>query len=260
MSQSGSQSGFKFQQPVSAAFGWLADSSNSQSAPPSTSSMTSSKAEPPPAFKFQQPVSAAFGWTSDSQSQNSAAASSAAPSAPAPAPAPFKFQQPISAAFGWASEAPAPPPTSTSMASGKAAETMQPPRPATAPASSEQKITVSLSNNQAPADTHTPKALTPGVPLAFLKEYNFGRQLGEGAFAVVRECFNADKERFAVKIVRKSLEEAKNAMVRREIAIMKELRHSPKVFACHIQGCIFCFCAIFTLFCRLFFRPDCDAA
>lgn len=56
--------------------------------------------------------------------------------------------------------------------------------------------------------------------------YDIGRKLGDGNFAVVRECFHKiTKKRYALKIIDKKKIKGKEAMLQDEINIMRRCRH-----------------------------------
>lgn len=206
----------------------------SSSFPPAGGSANPNRPSP-----FMQPVSAALGWLHPdankndnnnnggmkSASQHGSSSSnnnlSTASESGRPSTAPGPFNQPVSAALGWLSNS-----DEGQLSKANTAADSDNTSNSKGDGSANSKSRSGSQEGQAkPAVAHAPLPDAVG----FAAEYTCGRQLGEGAFAVVRECFNAEGERFAAKIVRKSAEEAKNAMIRREIAIMKELRHSPKV-------------------------------
>jgi calcium/calmodulin-dependent protein kinase I len=56
--------------------------------------------------------------------------------------------------------------------------------------------------------------------------YEFGKTLGVGSFAIVKECVNKkDKKSYAVKIIDKKHIEGQEAMIQSEVSVIKKLSH-----------------------------------
>ncbi|KAF2358483.1 Doublecortin domain [Trinorchestia longiramus] len=65
------------------------------------------------------------------------------------------------------------------------------------------------------------------LPAAISSRYRIGRVLGDGNFAVVRECQElvAPKRKFALKIIDKSKCQGKEDMIQSEVDILRKVRH-----------------------------------
>ncbi|XP_041918968.1 serine/threonine-protein kinase DCLK1-like isoform X2 [Alosa sapidissima] len=66
----------------------------------------------------------------------------------------------------------------------------------------------------------------PQVPATIAERYKVGRTLGDGNFAVVRECVERSTGReYALKIINKSKCRGKEHMIQNEVAILRRVKH-----------------------------------
>ncbi|XP_056139773.1 serine/threonine-protein kinase DCLK1-like isoform X1 [Lampris incognitus] len=66
----------------------------------------------------------------------------------------------------------------------------------------------------------------PSVPASLAERYKVGRTLGDGNFAVVRECLERSTGReYALKIINKGKCRGKEHMVQSEVAILRRVKH-----------------------------------
>ncbi|XP_018335068.1 serine/threonine-protein kinase GL21140 [Agrilus planipennis] len=70
------------------------------------------------------------------------------------------------------------------------------------------------------------KDVNSELPLSIKDKYSVGRIIGDGNFAVVRQCFNKETNKiYALKIIDKSKCRGKEDMIDNEVKIMKKLNH-----------------------------------
>ncbi|XP_070761547.1 serine/threonine-protein kinase DCLK1-like isoform X2 [Enoplosus armatus] len=66
----------------------------------------------------------------------------------------------------------------------------------------------------------------PSVPASITERYKVGRTLGDGNFAVVRECVERSTGReYALKIIRKDKCRGKEHMIQSEVSILRRVKH-----------------------------------
>uniref|UniRef100_A0A8C7NXK7 Serine/threonine-protein kinase DCLK2 n=1 Tax=Oncorhynchus mykiss TaxID=8022 RepID=A0A8C7NXK7_ONCMY len=66
----------------------------------------------------------------------------------------------------------------------------------------------------------------PAVPVSISERYRVGRTLGDGNFAVVRECVEHSTGReYALKIINKGRRQGKEQMIQNEVAILRRVKH-----------------------------------
>uniref|UniRef100_A0A8C7JTE4 Serine/threonine-protein kinase DCLK2 n=1 Tax=Oncorhynchus kisutch TaxID=8019 RepID=A0A8C7JTE4_ONCKI len=66
----------------------------------------------------------------------------------------------------------------------------------------------------------------PAVPVSISERYRVGRTLGDGNFAVVRECVEHSTGReYALKIINKGRRRGKEQMIQNEVAILRRVKH-----------------------------------
>uniref|UniRef100_A0AAY4EZF2 Serine/threonine-protein kinase DCLK2 n=1 Tax=Denticeps clupeoides TaxID=299321 RepID=A0AAY4EZF2_9TELE len=67
---------------------------------------------------------------------------------------------------------------------------------------------------------------SPQVPAAIAERYKVGRTIGDGNFAVVRECVERSTGReYALKIINKSKCRGKEHMIQNEVSILRRVKH-----------------------------------
>jgi len=68
---------------------------------------------------------------------------------------------------------------------------------------------------------------TDSLPESVAKEYDVGRIIGDGNFAVVKECVHRKSgEYYALKIIDKEICKGKEHMIASEVAILRKVRHA----------------------------------
>ncbi|XP_016117543.1 serine/threonine-protein kinase DCLK1-like, partial [Sinocyclocheilus grahami] len=66
----------------------------------------------------------------------------------------------------------------------------------------------------------------PQVPASIAERYKVGRMIGDGNFAVVRECVERSTGReYALKIINKSKCRGKEHMIQNEVSILRRVKH-----------------------------------
>uniref|UniRef100_A0AAY4EYM3 Serine/threonine-protein kinase DCLK1 n=1 Tax=Denticeps clupeoides TaxID=299321 RepID=A0AAY4EYM3_9TELE len=79
-----------------------------------------------------------------------------------------------------------------------------------------------------PASLRRPELVdeSPQVPAAIAERYKVGRTIGDGNFAVVRECVERSTGReYALKIINKSKCRGKEHMIQNEVSILRRVKH-----------------------------------
>ncbi|XP_067663721.1 serine/threonine-protein kinase DCLK1-like isoform X2 [Haliotis asinina] len=67
---------------------------------------------------------------------------------------------------------------------------------------------------------------SPDVPNSLLERYDIGKVIGEGNFAVVKECLDRfNNRRFALKIIDKARCKGKEQMIENEVSILRKVKH-----------------------------------
>ncbi|KAK2171633.1 hypothetical protein NP493_1046g00060 [Ridgeia piscesae] len=78
----------------------------------------------------------------------------------------------------------------------------------------------------APSNGHPGIHIAP-APMKLTAKYKVGKTIGQGNFAVVKDCVEKQtKERFALKIISKSLCRGREQMIHTEVSILRCLKHS----------------------------------
>ncbi|CAL8281037.1 unnamed protein product, partial [Arctogadus glacialis] len=77
-----------------------------------------------------------------------------------------------------------------------------------------------------PPEAEAPVPEIPAVPAYISERYKVGRTLGDGNFAVVRECVEHTTGReYALKIINKSKCRGKEHMIQNEVSILRRVKH-----------------------------------
>ncbi|XP_030217849.1 serine/threonine-protein kinase DCLK1 isoform X2 [Gadus morhua] len=77
-----------------------------------------------------------------------------------------------------------------------------------------------------PPEAEAPVLEIPAVPAYISERYKVGRTLGDGNFAVVRECVEHTTGReYALKIINKSKCRGKEHMIQNEVSILRRVKH-----------------------------------
>uniref|UniRef100_A0A8C7JTB0 non-specific serine/threonine protein kinase n=1 Tax=Oncorhynchus kisutch TaxID=8019 RepID=A0A8C7JTB0_ONCKI len=87
------------------------------------------------------------------------------------------------------------------------------------------KVCNSLAEGDGPV-TELVEDEIPAVPVSISERYRVGRTLGDGNFAVVRECVEHSTGReYALKIINKGRRRGKEQMIQNEVAILRRVKH-----------------------------------
>ncbi|KAL0994862.1 hypothetical protein UPYG_G00128410 [Umbra pygmaea] len=90
------------------------------------------------------------------------------------------------------------------------------------------KVCSSMDKEDGPVTEAEPVTVddVPAVPAAISERYRVGRTLGDGNFAVVRECVELSTGReYALKIINKGRCRGKEHMIQNEVAILRRVKH-----------------------------------
>uniref|UniRef100_A0A8C6ZZK9 Serine/threonine-protein kinase DCLK1 n=1 Tax=Nothoprocta perdicaria TaxID=30464 RepID=A0A8C6ZZK9_NOTPE len=86
----------------------------------------------------------------------------------------------------------------------------------------------SLRKQRPLSDSILPKVLEEGfqVPASIAERYKVGRTIGDGNFAIVKECIERSTGReYALKIIKKSKCRGKEHMIQNEVSILRRVKH-----------------------------------
>lgn len=87
------------------------------------------------------------------------------------------------------------------------------------------KVCSSMDEGDGPSSEAEPME-EPSVPASIAERYKVGRTLGDGNFAVVRECIErATVREYALKIIRKDKCRGKEHLIQNEVSILRRVKH-----------------------------------
>ncbi|XP_020490523.1 serine/threonine-protein kinase DCLK1b [Labrus bergylta] len=88
------------------------------------------------------------------------------------------------------------------------------------------KVCSSMDEGDGPGSEAEPLDEYPSVPSSISERYKVGRTLGDGNFAVVRECVERSTGReYALKIISKDKCRGKEHMIQSEVSILRRVKH-----------------------------------
>ncbi|XP_029302970.1 serine/threonine-protein kinase DCLK1-like isoform X2 [Cottoperca gobio] len=88
------------------------------------------------------------------------------------------------------------------------------------------KVCSSMDEGDGPGSEAEPVDEYPSVPASITERYKVGRTLGDGNFAVVRECVERSTGReYALKIISKDKCRGKEHMIQSEVSILRRVKH-----------------------------------
>ncbi|KAI3353655.1 hypothetical protein L3Q82_004900 [Scortum barcoo] len=88
------------------------------------------------------------------------------------------------------------------------------------------KVCSSMDEGDGPGSEAEPVDEFPSVPASITERYRVGRTLGDGNFAVVRECVERSTGReYALKIISKEKCRGKEHMIQSEVSILRRVKH-----------------------------------
>ncbi|XP_018520804.1 serine/threonine-protein kinase DCLK1 isoform X1 [Lates calcarifer] len=88
------------------------------------------------------------------------------------------------------------------------------------------KVCSSMDEGDGPGSEAEPMDDYPSVPASIAERYKVGRTLGDGNFAVVRECVERSTGReYALKIISKDKCRGKEHMIQSEVSILRRVKH-----------------------------------
>ncbi|XP_040902605.1 serine/threonine-protein kinase DCLK1b isoform X4 [Toxotes jaculatrix] len=88
------------------------------------------------------------------------------------------------------------------------------------------KVCSSMDEGDGPGSEAEPMDDYPSVPASIAERYKVGRTLGDGNFAVVRECVEKSTGReYALKIISKDKCRGKEHMIQNEVSILRRVKH-----------------------------------
>ncbi|XP_038548630.1 serine/threonine-protein kinase DCLK1-like isoform X2 [Micropterus salmoides] len=88
------------------------------------------------------------------------------------------------------------------------------------------KVCSSMDEGDGPGSEAEPMDEYPTVPASITERYKVGRTLGDGNFAVVRECVERSTGReYALKIISKDECRGKEHMIQSEVSILRRVKH-----------------------------------
>ncbi|XP_062872438.1 serine/threonine-protein kinase DCLK1b [Trichomycterus rosablanca] len=88
------------------------------------------------------------------------------------------------------------------------------------------KVCSSMDEGDGPASEAEGVEEGPQVPASIAERYKVGRMIGDGNFAVVRECVERSTGReYALKIINKSKCRGKEHMIQNEVSILRRVKH-----------------------------------
>ncbi|XP_049916285.1 serine/threonine-protein kinase DCLK1-like isoform X1 [Epinephelus moara] len=88
------------------------------------------------------------------------------------------------------------------------------------------KVCSSMDEGDGPGSEAEPMDEYPSVPASIAERYKVGKTLGDGNFAVVRECVERSTGReYALKIISKDKCRGKEHMIQSEVSILRRVKH-----------------------------------
>ncbi|XP_068172750.1 serine/threonine-protein kinase DCLK1b isoform X3 [Antennarius striatus] len=88
------------------------------------------------------------------------------------------------------------------------------------------KVCSSMDEGDGPGSEAEPMDEYPSVPASIAERYKVGRILGDGNFAVIRECVERSTGReYALKIINKDKCRGKEHMIQSEVSILRRVKH-----------------------------------
>uniref|UniRef100_A0A672GVW7 Doublecortin-like kinase 1b n=1 Tax=Salarias fasciatus TaxID=181472 RepID=A0A672GVW7_SALFA len=88
------------------------------------------------------------------------------------------------------------------------------------------KVCSSMDEGDGPSSEAEPMDENSSVPASIAERYKVGRTLGDGNFAVVRECVERSTGReYALKIISKHKCRGKEHMIQSEVSILRRVKH-----------------------------------
>ncbi|XP_060753711.1 serine/threonine-protein kinase DCLK1b isoform X3 [Neoarius graeffei] len=88
------------------------------------------------------------------------------------------------------------------------------------------KVCSSMDEGDGPASEAEVVEESPQVPASIAERYKVGRMIGDGNFAVVRECVERSTGReYALKIINKGKCRGKEHMIQNEVSILRRVKH-----------------------------------
>ncbi|MGH0147858.1 UNVERIFIED_CONTAM: hypothetical protein FKN15_044853 [Acipenser sinensis] len=88
------------------------------------------------------------------------------------------------------------------------------------------KVCSSMDENDGPGSEVEVMEEGPQVPASIAERYKVGRTIGDGNFAIVRECVERSTGReYALKIINKSKCRGKEHMIQNEVSILRRVKH-----------------------------------
>ncbi|TKS80788.1 Serine/threonine-protein kinase DCLK1 [Collichthys lucidus] len=88
------------------------------------------------------------------------------------------------------------------------------------------KVCSSMDEGDGPGSEAEPMDEYPSAPASIAERYKVGRTLGDGNFAVVRECVERSTGReYALKIISKNKCRGKEHMIQSEVSILRRVKH-----------------------------------
>ncbi|XP_051013112.1 serine/threonine-protein kinase DCLK1 isoform X3 [Acomys russatus] len=89
---------------------------------------------------------------------------------------------------------------------------------------SSTKVCSSMDENDGPGEEESDEGFQ--IPATITERYKVGRTIGDGNFAVVKECIERSTAReYALKIIKKSKCRGKEHMVQNEVSILRRVKH-----------------------------------
>ncbi|XP_029792711.1 serine/threonine-protein kinase DCLK1 isoform X2 [Suricata suricatta] len=86
------------------------------------------------------------------------------------------------------------------------------------------KVCSSMDENEGPAESVLEEGFQ--IPATITERYKVGRTIGDGNFAVVKECVERSTAReYALKIIKKSKCRGKEHMIQNEVSILRRVKH-----------------------------------
>lgn len=89
---------------------------------------------------------------------------------------------------------------------------------------SSTKVCSSMDENDGPGEEESDEGFQ--IPATITERYKVGRTIGDGNFAVVKECIERSTAReYALKIIKKSKCRGKEHMIQNEVSILRRVKH-----------------------------------
>lgn len=89
---------------------------------------------------------------------------------------------------------------------------------------SSTKVCSSMDENDGPGEEESEEGFQ--IPATITERYKVGRTIGDGNFAVVKECIERSTAReYALKIIKKSKCRGKEHMIQNEVSILRRVKH-----------------------------------